>query len=115
MNFDNLKKRSLTSLILLFIVLIIFNNKIFSMYILIVIGVLSSLEFANLSKKIFKNRFYSFISILFFIIYIFSLCFLFYYFTNFIILKFFIILILSGCIASDLGGYFLEKLLKDLN
>ena len=112
MNFDNLKKRSLTSLILLFIVLIIFNNKIFSMYILIVIGVLSSLEFANLSKKIFKNRFYSFISILFFIIYIFSLCFLFYYFTNFIILKFFIILILSGCIASDLGGYFFGKIIK---
>ena len=112
MNFKDLKKRAFTSFILLFLVFLIFNNNVVLVYTLLVLGTLSSIEFINLCKKIFKTKFYSFISILLFVTYIFIFCFLFYYFLNISFLKYFIITLLLGCIASDAGGYFFGKIIK---
>ena len=112
MNFKDLKKRAFTSFILLFLVFLIFNNNVVLVYTLLVLGTLSSIEFINLCKKIFKTKFYSFISILFFVTYTFIFCFLFYYFLNISFLKYFIITLLLGCIASDAGGYFFGKIIK---
>ena len=112
MNFKDLKKRAFTSFILLFLVFLIFNNNVVLVYTLLMLGTLSSIEFINLCKKIFKTKFYSFISILFFVTYTFIFYFLFYYFLNISFLKYFIITLLLGCIASDTGGYFFGKIIK---
>ena len=54
---NNLKKRFYTSIALLSLVILIFNFNLILMYSLIVLGVISILEFLNISKKIFKYRF----------------------------------------------------------
>ena len=53
---NNLKKRLYTSLALLLLVLLIFNSKLILTYCLIILGVLSILEFLNISKIIFKSK-----------------------------------------------------------
>lgn len=78
----------------------------------IVLGVLSILEFLQLTKKIFRNKVFKNIINFFFIGYIFIFCFLFFFFSNFISLKILIFIILFGCIASDLGGFIFGKIFK---
>ncbi len=108
----NFRKRFYTSTILLFFVFLIFNYKLFLTYFLIILGVLSILEFLQISKKIFKNKL-SLVSInLFFIIFIFIFCIIFFLFSNIIGLKILLFIILFGCIGSDLGGFIFGKLFK---
>ena len=52
----NLQKRILTSLGLLSLVLLIFNFNLILVYALIVLGVVSILEFLQITKKIIKNN-----------------------------------------------------------
>ena len=51
---DNLKKRIYTSLALLGLVILMFNSNIMLIYFLIIMSVLSILEFLQLTKKFQK-------------------------------------------------------------
>ena len=109
---NNLKKRFYTSVLLLILVILIFNFNLILMYSLTVLGVMSILEFLNISKKIFKYRFIKFFYNTIFIIYIFIFCFLFFFFSKISGLKIILFILLFGCIASDIGGFIFGKLLK---
>ena len=108
----NLKYRFYTSCALLSLLILIFKNNLILVFSLIILGVLSLLEFYNLVSKIFKNRFYLFNCNVLFTIYVFSYCFLFFYFSHFPLLKTIIFSLLLGCIASDIGGFIFGKIFK---
>ena len=84
----------------------------FLVYTLIVLGVLSVIEFLDITKKITVNKFYLLISSLSFVSYIFTFCFLFIFFFKFVQLKILLIILLLVCIASDIGGYIFGKIPK---
>tara|TARA_B100001057_G_C22735839_1_gene905774 strand:+ start:635 stop:1285 length:651 start_codon:yes stop_codon:yes gene_type:complete len=109
---NNLKKRTFTSILLLSLVFLIFNFNPVLIYSLIILGVLSILEFLQLTKKMIKGLFFYIMLNLIFIIFILSFCFTFYFFSNITGLKFILFIILMGCISSDIGGYFFGKILK---
>ena len=108
----DLKKRIYTSLILFLLITLISSSKVILVLSLIVLSVLSILEFINLTNKIMKNKFYSFVSNLFFVIYIFIFCLFFFYFSNFFHLKVMLLSLLLCCIASDIGGFVFGKTFK---
>ena len=68
----NLKDRINTSLILFFIIFLILKYKFIMVYCLIVLGVISLIEFFLISKRITKNQFYLSILNFSFSLYIFS-------------------------------------------
>ena len=109
---NNLKKRFYTSIALLTLVILILNFNFILIYSLIILGVISILEFLNISKKIFKYRFSKIFYNILFVIYIFIFCFLFFFFSNISGLKIICFILLIGCIASDIGGFIFGKLLK---
>ena len=108
----NLKKRILTSIALLLLTLLFFISKFVLIYTLIVLGVLSIIEFTSLINKIFKKPKFIFFSNIVFIIYIFLFSFFFFYFSNIFQLKILLFLILAACIASDIGGFIVGKTLQ---
>ena len=108
----NLKKRIYTSLILLLLIIVISKSNSILVFSLIVLGVLSLLEFINLSNKTIKNKFYLLISNLFFVVYIFIFCLMFFYFSNFFQLKVILFSLLLSCVASDIGGFVFGKTFK---
>ena len=112
MKLSNVKQRILTSIVLLLLVFLIYNSKMLLTYSLIVLGVISLLEFFNITKKIFKFKLYYFFINLLFIIYIFSYCFMFLFFVIFIQLKILLFLLLIACAASDVGGFIFGKIFK---
>ena len=112
MTSSNLTKRIMTSLTLIFLVLIMFNINYFLVFSLLIIGTLSIIEFCSITKKIFTNKVYILFSNFFFIRYIFLFCILFFYFSNLIILKIILFTLLLGCVASDIGGYITGNLIK---
>ena len=109
---NNLKKRIFTSLILIFFIFLIFNSLYLMISSLLILGIVSILEFFNLSKKIFEKKIYSFLSNLFFIICISIFSFFFFLLYSFQQSKFILLVLLIGCVASDIGGYLLGKILK---
>ena len=109
---NNLKKRIFTSLALIFFIFLIFNSLYLMTSSLLILGILSILEFFNLSKKIFNKKIYFFLSNLLFIIFIFIFSFFFFLLYNFQQSKFILAVLLIGCVASDIGGYMLGKILK---
>ena len=109
---NNLKKRIFTSLALIFFIFLIFNSLYLMISSLLILGILSILEFFNLSKKIFNKKIYFFLSNLFFIIFISIFSFFFFLLYNFQQSKFILLVLLIGCVASDIGGYMLGKFLK---
>jgi len=108
----DLKKRILTSLILLSSILLIFNSNMILIYFLIISGVLSILEFIQLTKKIVSNKLFLFLLNIFFIFYIFIFTYIFFFFSNVPGLKIILFILLMGCIASDIGGYVFGKTFK---
>ena len=108
----NFKKRFLTSISLLLLIFLFLSSDFVLIYSLIVLGVLSIIEFLNLSKKIFDNRLYLLLANFSFIFYIFIFCFLFIFFSNFIQLKILLILLIFICAASDIGGFIFGKIFK---
>ena len=108
----DLKKRILTSLILLSSILLIFNSNMILIYFLIISGVLSILEFIQLTKKIVSNKLFLFLLNIFFIFYIFIFTYIFFFFSNVPGLKMILFILLMGCIASDIGGYIFGKTFK---
>ena len=112
MNFLNFRKRLITGLTLLFLLSIMFISNFLFLYVLIVFGVFSTIEFFNINKKITKNNAIQlFINILF-IIFIFTISALFFLFSSMIQLKIILFILLLGCIASDIGGYIIGKIFK---
>ena len=108
----NFRNRLNTSLFLLFSVILIFNFNFFLVYCLIVMGILSIIEFISLSKKILINKLILILVNSFFLIYVFIFCFLFFAFSNFASFKYLLYIILLGCISSDIGGYIFGKIFK---
>ena len=109
---SDLKKRIFTSLILLLLLLLIFNYNIILVYVLIILGVLSIIEFSHLTNVIFKKKIFFVLLNLFFIFYIFTFCYGFLFFSGFIGLKILLYIFLIGCIASDIGGFVFGKIFK---
>ena len=112
MIFMDIKKRLYTSLALLSIVFLTVKFNFFLLYILIVFGTFSLIEFFNIIKIISKNKFLKLIQNLLFIILIFTFCFLFFFFSNTYQLKIIIFILLFGCISSDIGGLIIGNIFK---
>ena len=109
---QNLKERFLTSFFLIALIVLFTKYDFFLVYALIVLGVLSVIEFLDITKKITANKLYLFVSSLSFVSYIFTFCFLFIFFFKFVQLKILLIILLLVCIASDIGGYIFGKIFK---
>mgnify|MGYP000654277725 CR=1 FL=1 len=108
----NLRKRLITSIGLLFLLILIYNYSFITVFSLLLISILSIIEFMNLLTKVMKKNFYLLIFCLMFIIYIFLFSYLFFIFSNFNKLKILLFIILLGCIGSDIGGYIFGKIFK---
>ncbi len=108
----NLKKRVYTSILLLLLVFLIFISKSILIYSLIVLGILSLIEFNSLIKNIKLNNLYLFILNILFIIFIFIFTYLFLFFSNFLQLKIILFSLLLGSISSDIGGFIFGKIFK---
>ncbi|MFL2889388.1 MAG: phosphatidate cytidylyltransferase [Pelagibacteraceae bacterium] len=108
-----IKKRILTSIPLILILLSIFFSNIALLFFLIIISVISFLEFTNLILKIYKKKIiYAFIFNFIFALYIFSFSSCFFIFSQFTSLKNLIFLALLICIFSDIGGLIFGKFFK---
>jgi len=108
----NFKKRIFTSLFLLslFILMFVFNEiLIFS---LIIFGVLSIVEFIDITRKTFNRVLVLIISNSIFVIYVFMFCIITVYFSNILYLKIIFFSLLMSCITSDIGGYVFGKTFK---
>ena len=108
----NTKQRLYTSLILLSLVLLSIKFSFLINFILIIFGVLSTIETLAITKKLFNKKFYKFLLSFFLILYIFSFCYFFFIFLNFLQLKIILYCLLIGCVASDVGGFVFGKLFK---
>lgn len=108
----NLKSRIYTSLSLLILIALIAKFNVISVFSLIVLGVFSLIEFFEIQKKIFKNKYYIYLFTIIFSTYVFIFCIAFYYFLNIYELKIILFALLFTCIASDVGGYFFGRVLK---
>ncbi len=108
----NFKKRIYTSFILLLLIFLIFIYNPVLVFTLIVLGVLSIIEFFNLIKKIQINKFYLFITNFLFVTYISIFCFIFFLFSNILHLKIILFILLCASAASDIGGFVFGKIFK---
>jgi len=109
----DLRKRIFTSIILLFLLFLAFINNYILCYFLIIVGVLSILEFFKINLIIFKKNIKKqLIFNLLFSIYIFAFCTLFLLFSLFFGLKVLIFIILITCMFSDVGGFIFGKIFK---
>ena len=109
---NNLKKRIVTSFILISFIFLIFNSLYLMTSSLLIFGILSILEFSNLSKKIFDKKIYFFLSNLFFILFIFLFSLFFFLLYNYPQSKFILLALLIACVSSDIGGYVFGKIFK---
>tara|TARA_X000001036_G_scaffold424686_1_gene449996 strand:+ start:464 stop:1114 length:651 start_codon:yes stop_codon:yes gene_type:complete len=112
MRFINLKKRVYTSLLLLLLLFITFASNMALVYTFIVLGVLSIIEFLNLTKKITKNKIYLIFYNIIFITYLVSFLTTLFSLSNFSHLKVLIYILLLGCIFSDIGGFVFGNIFK---
>ena len=115
MRASNLKKRFFTSIILFFLIYLIFNSKFFLVLNLIIMGIFSLIEFFNLIKRIFINKIYSIIFNVLFTLYIFTFCSLFLTLSDFFQIKVLIFTLLMCCIISDISGFVVGKSLQGPN
>ena len=106
------KKRLTTSIILIILIFLIFNSLHFMISSLLILGVLSILEFQSLSQKIYKNKIYTILSNFCFIIFLSIFCLSFFILYNFQQSKFILLVLLVSCAASDIGGYVFGKIFK---
>ena len=109
---NNLKKRIFTSLILFILFFLIYNFNFFLIYSLIVLGVLSLIEFYNAIDKIIKSKLLTLSVNSIFSIFVSVFCYLFLFFSFNAQLKLILFIILLGCIFSDIGGYLFGKIFE---
>ena len=108
----NTQTRIRTSFILLFLLILMIKFNIISFYILIILASLSVVEFIQISKRIFNKFYFKFLSSIIFIIYLIFFCYVFVIFISYPQLKIIIYSLLFGCVASDVGGFIVGKILK---
>ena len=108
----NLKKRLLTSFLLILILFLMMFLKPIFLYMLILIGVFSVIEFIEIIKRIYKKHLYRLFFNLLFITFIFIYFILFFILTENISSKAIMFSLLITCISSDIGGYIIGKILK---
>ena len=108
----DLKKRVVTSIILLFVSILMIKFNFISIYILITLGTISIIEFLQISNKIFKKYYFKYFFNFLFIIYILFFCYLFFIFINYLQLKIILFILIFGCVASDIGGFVIGKIFK---
>ena len=106
------KKRIYTSLFLFVLIYLIINYKFVLGYTLIVLGVISLLEFYNLIVRILKKKIYLLIINLTFLLYLSIFSFAFFILDSYLEFKLIIFILLFGCIASDIVGYIFGNLFK---
>ncbi len=109
---ENFKKRTLTSIALIILIILIFINEVVLLFTLLVMSNLSIIEFSNIIKKITQNKIKRLIFNFIFIIYLFLFCLIFYILWNYLNSKVYLFLILICCAASDIGGYVFGKVFK---
>ena len=110
---NNFKKRVYTSLGLVFLLIAMFFNVFVLGYFLMIIGILSVLEFANITLRIPKISIYKGVIFnILFITYIFFVLSFFLILSFFSHLKILLFIILLACIFSDIGGYIFGKIFK---
>ena len=108
-----LKQRLFTGLSLLLLLILMFFSKIIFLFVSIIVFALSFIEFSKMSLLIFKKKiFYKFICNILFLFYLSFFFLIFIFAVNDIHLKIFLFIILLICIASDIGGITLGKLIK---
>lgn len=108
----NLKKRIFTSLFLLSLLILMFVFNEILIFSLIIFGVLSIVEFIDITKKTFNRALVFIISNSIFVIYVFMFCIITVYFSNILYLKIIFFSLLLSCITSDIGGYVFGKTFK---
>ena len=109
---QNLKERIFTSLVLLISIFLAFNYNVFLVYLLLIFGVFSFIEFSNLMKKITNSKFIFILTIVLFLIYIFFLFSYTYFFFENLFSKIIFSIVLFSCIFSDIGGFIFGKIFK---
>lgn len=109
---DVLKKRVLTSAVLIFFIFLIFKSIYFMVLALLIFGTISILEFLNLTKKIFKRNVFNYTVNFFYIFFLIIFSISFFYLYNFQHTKLILFILLAGCVASDIGGYVFGKIFK---
>ena len=109
---SNLKKRIYTSIALFFLIILVIKYNFILAYTLIIVGIYAIIEFSNMSKRIFVDKYFIIIFNIFFFTYIFLFCFLFFFFSTFYLIKIILYSILLSCVASDIGGFIVGKNLK---
>ena len=108
----NFKLRVNTSIVLLILLILALINKFVFAYLLLLVGIFASIEFSQLTKKIFNNNFVRFLSNILFITYLSITCLYFFILSDYLFLKIILFLLLLTCVASDIGGYFFGKIFK---
>ena len=111
MNFE-LKRRIFTSLLLFSLLSLMMISNILMGYFLLIISVVSFLEFSNILKKIFKKQFFIILFNILFVLYIFTISGLFLIISFIFHLKIILFIILIICVFSDIGGFTIGKILK---
>ena len=109
----NLKKRTLTSILLFLILFFSFINNYLLGYVLMIVALFSVLEFFGIMMIILKRyKIIKFFINLIFIFYIFYFCTVFLTLSSSLYLKILIFIILLTCVASDIGGFVFGKIFK---
>ena len=109
---ENLKKRLVTSILLISLLILMIVSKPIFLYLLIIIGIFSIIEFTGLIKNINKKFLLRLVFNLIFIIFIFILFSLFFILSDNFQFKIVLFTLLLTCISSDLGGYIFGKTFK---
>ena len=108
----NFKLRVFTSIILLLVLYLSIINEFIFTYLLLLVSILSFIEFSQLIDKIFYKNFAKLLSNILFIVYISIICLYFFILSNYFFLKLILFSLLFTCVASDIGGYVFGKTFK---
>ena len=111
MNFE-LKRRIFTSLLLFSLLSLMMISNFLMGYFLLIISVVSFLEFSNILKKIIKKHFFIVLFNILFVLYIFTISGLFFIISFIFHLKIILFIILIICVFSDIGGFTIGKIIK---
>ena len=112
MKLRNFSKRLYTSILLLFLIFLIFKSNLFFTYTLIILGIFSLMEFTNMTKKFLKNKKNLHLANFIFLFYIISIFFIFFILNNYFQTKVLVFSLLFCCVASDIGGFVFGNLFK---
>ena len=108
----NFIKRFNTSIFLFFLIYLIYKIDMAFVYTLLVLGVLSIIEFFSITKKFIKKKINYLLLNTFFLIYLSFFCLIILFFYNSFETKIIIFSLILCCVASDIGGFIFGKLFK---